>query len=248
MDFKADFLLLKSKILKIFNDEYQQIKDAEEFKSRKEDNSWVTEIDKKISDIVINFYKEKGVFVLSEEADKKELKFPCVIVDPIDGTRELVNEIPEFCLSLAYMNSNRFDDEKNVSWIFNPVTGLEIFSWDIHKRHTHFISKDHLRGFISRNGYRPEISEKLLKHDILVSPFGSIALKIGMLAIGACNFVFSYKQKSAWDIAAGTHMTTKAGIICLSNGKKLETIDAIDIDGPLLWVREEHLDKLNKIL
>lgn len=248
LELKDDFLLLRSKIKHIFENDYYRLKQGDTFKSRKEDNSWVTEIDEMISNEVIDHFSKQGVHVLSEEASEQVLKFPCVIVDPVDGTRELVHEVPEFCLSLAYMNSPRFDDPLNVSWIYNPVTGFEIFSWQMEKRHPSFIATEHLRGFVSRNGFTANISKSLLEHDIYVSPFGSIALKIGMLAIGACNFIYSVREKSAWDIAAGTHLTSLAGLVCYSQGKILEELNSIQIGGPLLWTRKEHVEKLEEIL
>lgn len=248
LELKDDFLLLKSKIQQIFKDDYYRLKAGQDFKSRKDDNSWVTDIDHLISNEVIDHFAKKGIYVLSEECKDQKFHFPCVIVDPVDGTRELVHEVPEFCLSLAYMNSPRFDDPLNVSWIYNPVTGFEIFSWQMEKRHPSFISDGHLRGFVSRNGFTANISKSLLEHDIFVSPFGSIALKIGMLAIGACDFIISKREKSAWDIAAGTHLTTLAGLVCYSEGKLLEEMETIQIGGPLLWTREEHVPKLEEIL
>lgn len=248
MELREDFLLLKSKIKQIFDNDYYSLKESESYKERKEDRSWVTDIDHMISKLVVDHFEQKGIHVLSEEAAEKTLKFPCVIVDPVDGTRELVYEVPEFCLSLAYMNSPDLNDPKNVSWLYNPVTGFEIFSWDMQKRHESFISDKHLRGFVSRNGFTPKISETLLKHDIFVSPFGSIALKIGMLAIGACDFVYSVREKSAWDVAAGTHLTNIAGLVCLADGEVLTSIDEITINGPILWAREEHIEKLKEVL
>lgn len=248
LELKDDFLLLKGKIRDIFNNDYIRLKQSEGYKSRKQDKSWVTEIDEQISQMVVEYFEEKGIHVLSEEAPEKILKFPCIIVDPIDGTRELVNEVPEFCLSLSYMNSPDFNDPHNVSWIYNPVTSFEIFSWQLEKRHPSFVSTEHLRGFVSRNGFTGKVSQKLLEHDIYVSPFGSIALKIGMLAIGACDFIYSVREKNAWDIAAGTHLTQIAGLVCLSNGKRLEKLEDITVEGPLLWAREENLEHLERII
>lgn len=248
MELRDDFFLLKSKIKQIFYNDYILLKEGDSYKERKQDNSWVTHIDHMISRLVVDHFEEMGIHVVSEEASEKSLKYPCVIVDPVDGTRELVHEVPEFCLSLAFMNSADLNDSNNVSWIYNPVTGFEIFSWDIQKRHESFISQKHLRGFVSRNGFTRNISESLLRHDIFVSPFGSIALKIGMLAIGACDFVYSVREKNAWDIAAGTHLTNLAGLVCLADGKILESIDDLTVNGPILWARKEHIEKLKEVL
>ena len=248
MEIKQEIYHLKSKIKKILDVDYPRLKSSDDYKSKKEDRSWVTTIDHMISELVVQHFESKGLAVLSEESEKKELNFPTIIVDPIDGTRELVHEIPEFCVSFSFFNSPSFDDPKNFSWIYNPVTGFEIFSDQIVPRHPMFISDAHLRGFISRNNYSNEISKRLLEHDLFVSPFGSIALKIGMLAAGACNFIYSFREKSIWDIAAGTHMTHLAGFKCLSNGKEITQLESIDIEGPLLWARAEHIEKIEEVL
>ena len=58
-------------------------------------------------------------------------------------------------------------------------------------------------------------SEELEK-SICIAPKGSIALKLGYLASGSCEFVVSKQPKNIWDIAAGTILCKERGIELLS--------------------------------
>lgn len=236
--------LLKKKVRSLFKDQYVRVKDEKNFKWKKEDQSWITVMDHQVNQMVIDSFKESGLLIVSEESPPTALEFPCLTIDPIDGTSELVDQIPEFCLSLGMMNSKNIMDEKNVSWIYNPVTGLDRKSWEVEATIEGLQSKKMLRGVISRNHFDSSLAVRGAREGIFISPMGSIALKLAFLSLGAWDFVYSHLKKNVWDIVAGTHLCQRAGYQCYQRGRPLEQIDQLEVEGPLLWAKECYKDKI----
>lgn len=176
----------------------------------KADTSVVTILDLFISDLIekeinstfpeVNFYSEEN---------QKSFEFPVCILDPIDGTKELVEGVDEYAVSFGIYYSKNFEDPRNFSWIYNPRTGFEIHNLllvDIAPR-----SCGQVLTLISRTeakmGLFPKETEELAYKAV-----GSIAYKLGLLAAGQCDQVISKRDKNVWDIAAGTHLCLLQGI------------------------------------
>jgi len=137
------------------------------------------------------------------------------IVDPIDGTKEFVEGIPNFVVSIGLVENGI------------PILGV------IHNP----INKDTytatLDGGILFNGNPSTISSKteFSKMSMLNSrsethqglwksytpyfkeliPIGSIALKLAMVAANQTDMVASLKPKNEWDICAGHCLINEAG-------------------------------------
>lgn len=68
----------------------------------------MTEIDHFVSEIIkeeLSAHQNYSNYQYFSEEDFHELRFPCAVVDPIDGTRELSVGRPECAVSLALMHS-----------------------------------------------------------------------------------------------------------------------------------------------
>ena len=82
----------------------------------------VTEVDRKVSDVLQKVLLQPGEGWLSEEDadDRTRLSREVVwIVDPLDGTREFVDGIPEWCISVGLAVAGI----AVAGGIFNPATG-----------------------------------------------------------------------------------------------------------------------------
>ena len=118
---------VKQEIRQLIDKIYSEKRDFSSF--LKEDKTIVTELDLYISKMFkkeftsiypfLNFYCEE---------DNDDLKFPAIILDPIDGTKELAKNINECAVSFGIYFSPKLDDQRNFSWIYNPFTGFEIHS------------------------------------------------------------------------------------------------------------------------
>jgi myo-inositol-1(or 4)-monophosphatase len=208
----------------------------------KSDNTIVTEIDLFVSTLLKeklqkhSDYKNYNFFS-EEEFDK--LLFPSAILDPIDGTRELAKGRAECAVSLALMKSPELSDPANYGWLYNPFSGFSLDS------DTPFVASNNkstqkILGMVSRSEFEKGYFKDLLNIDpkIEITPRGSIAFKLGLLASGGCDFVLSLSPKNIWDIAAGSVLCAQRGIKMYQNGVEITRLDQIHIKGILLWAPE----------
>lgn len=213
--------------------------------SKKEDNTIVTDLDLYISKIFKQeFNKNFPEFNFFCEEDQSEWSFPLLILDPIDGTRELAKGIGECAVSFGVYFSSDFNDSRNFSWIFNPFTGFEINSYDNISSPKLYDDKQ-LFSFVSRTEFNQNLYQSNDKYFFL--PKGSIAFKLGLLAVGASHFAITKKPKNIWDIAAGTHICLKRGIFLFQNGIKVSHIQKDLYDANLTWVSDHYKNRVLKI-
>lgn len=210
---------------------------------KKSDKSIVTRIDKDISIFIEKelerLVKIEGFHFFSEE-NKVSFGFPSIILDPIDGTRELAKGLGECVVSLAVMNTN----VQGFAWIYNPFTGFELSSFDDFCEPVSF-NEQRLFGLVSRTDFSKGVFAHLrLGESIVVEPRGSIAFKLALLAAGACDFVYSKTPKNIWDIAAGTLLCWDRKIKLYQKGIEVKSLDSIRLDCELIWCREKDLARL----
>ncbi len=206
----------------------------------KKDNSLVTKLDVDLSMLVKNFFlgiEEFKDWNFYSEEDHGEYEFPAIILDPIDGTRELVKGVGECAVSLAIMPTPKLSE--GYGWIFNPFTGFEISS-----KQKHFPAANNLEqplnGLVSRSEWSKGYYEIFSTKDIKLVPRGSIAFKLGLLAAGSCDFVYSMRPKNVWDIAAGSIILHQRGYkFYLLEGDEVTSLDFKKYSGPMMWAKKE---------
>lgn len=200
----------------------------------KSDNTFITEIDIKISNFFKHHSTAKGYHFYSEE-EHSSLEFPALILDPIDGTRELVAGRAECATSVAFMHSSRLSD--GYALILNPFTGFSLTTADKASWSPQKINRRPL-GLVSRSEWEANIYQGIRGEFDLI-PRGSIAFKLALLASGAADFVVSLKPKNIWDIAAGTMLCQQRGIELWSGSKKISDLGQANYSAPLIWCRPE---------
>ncbi|MBH47617.1 MAG: hypothetical protein CME71_05555 [Halobacteriovorax sp.] len=200
--------------------------------SQKADGSWVTDVDQRLTDKVELILRTNfpGVNIVSEEGDH-ELKFPCFILDPVDGTAGLVYGTNECSLSLAFMPSPHLSDPLASGFITHLFNDFEVHS------QMELPSQSVLNhGLISRSEWRKGLFQPLLqKEHRELRPMGSIALKLGLMAFGQANFVATLRPKSIWDIAAGSILLHKTNRQFCSRGVAVAELDRINWKDPMIW-------------
>mgnify|MGYP001627232222 CR=1 FL=1 len=205
----------------------------------KSDASLVTEIDHKISQYLKTHISCQGLTFYSEE-DHSQLVFPAAILDPIDGTRELVKLRGECAVSLARMRSPKLSEGEAL--VYNPFTGFAAHSDQRPPWRARFHA-DELLGLVSRSEWEQGLFAGSTERLRLV-PRGSIAFKLGLLAAGACDYVVSLRPKNIWDIAAGTILCEHAGISFLAQGTVVRELSQPTYPAPLIWARPELMPSL----
>lgn len=211
----------------------------------KEDHSIVTEIDLEVSRRLRELFTAKAKeYCFFSEEDHGNLSFPAIVLDPIDGTKELVRGIPECTLSLAILESAEMEGE---GWIYNPFTGFEV-SNDV--EYTLPVARRERipLGLVSQSEWDDGLfAEDRKNAQFILAPRGSMANKLFLLATGACEFVVTKRPKSLWDIAAGCLILDRQGIQFYCAGKRVTSLSQVVYeDGPLIWTLPEHAEAVLK--
>jgi len=178
----------------------------------------VTEADRALDALLATKLVRGDEGWLSEESadDLSRLELKRVwIVDPLDGTREFVEGIPEFVVSIAMI-----DDGRPVAGgIFNPATD-EVFLGAVdcglayNGQPAEASRRRELRGALalaSRSETRRGEWREFENAPFRVQPMGSVAYKLARVAAGLADLTFTLTPKHEWDVAAGAALILSGG-------------------------------------
>jgi myo-inositol-1(or 4)-monophosphatase len=178
----------------------------------------VTEADRVANRVLRDVLVQDGEGWLSEESaeDLSRLQKTRVwVVDPIDGTREFVAGIPEWCVSIGFIE----DGYAIAGGICNPATG-ETFLGSLESGVTYNGSRaccgqrESLSGatvLASRSEVRRGEWERFRNGPLVLRPMGSVAYKLALVAAGLADATWTLCPKHEWDIAAGVALVKAAG-------------------------------------
>jgi len=178
----------------------------------------LTEADTKIDAALRELLPREGEGWLSEETrDSKERldRERVWVVDPIDGTREFVAGIPEWCVSIGLVEHGR----AVAGGILIPPRDLAILG-SIDSGVTCNGKPCAVRDLASLEGVgvlasRSEVKrgewERFSDAPFTVVPMGSVASKMALVAAGLADATWTLVPKHEWDVAAGTALITAAG-------------------------------------
>jgi myo-inositol-1(or 4)-monophosphatase len=194
-----------------------------------------TNLDNEIDDVLMRLLpeawgEEPAPVWLSEEkpepAERHEATY-VFIIDPIDGTRNVLAGRHEACVSAALWQRGR-----GVVWgaVFNPFTGEmftaclghgarlngnRIFVSEVHDvKHAMFLVSIHesVKGMLDK-----------VKDMFKVRPVGLIAYKMCLVAAGRGDATFTINPRHDWDVAAAMLIVREAGgMVTDSRGEWVE--------------------------
>jgi myo-inositol-1(or 4)-monophosphatase len=184
----------------------------------KERGDPVTEADTAVNDLLQRTLPRDGEGWLSEETADDPSRLACArvwVVDPLDGTREFVDGIPEWCVSVALVE----DGHAVAGGICNPATGQTIVGAAGHGvtldgRPCATRTPRELAGteiLASRSEVRRGEWERFAGAPFRVRPTGSVAYKMALVAAGLADATWTLVPKHEWDVAAGTALVLAAG-------------------------------------
>jgi len=178
----------------------------------------VTEADRTANVVLHKILQRNGEGWLSEESvdDPSRLDRERVwVVDPLDGTREFVEGIPEWCISIGLVERG----QAVAGGIFNPITNEKIIGSigggvTYNGEPVHASHKGSLDGALVL-GSRSEAKRGEWKRfeglPFRVRNIGSVAYKLGLVAAGKADATWTLVPKNEWDVAAGTALVLAAG-------------------------------------
>jgi len=178
----------------------------------------VTEADRALDAVLRQELLRDGEGWLSEESvdDYTRLDRRRVwVVDPLDGTREFVAGIPEFCVSIAMVENGR----PVAGGICNPATN-EVFLGSLElgvtyngkpARASQRTTLDGATVLASRSETKRGEWQQFEGASFKVRPMGSVAYKLALVSAGLADITFTLVPKNEWDVAAGVALVTSAG-------------------------------------
>lgn len=220
----------------------------------------VTEADRAVDAVLHEKLLRPGEGWLSEESadDLSRLdKSRVWVVDPLDGTREFVMGLPEFCVSIGYVENGR----PVAGGIYNPATQETILgSVDsgvtYNGKPASPSQRTTLPGALilaSRSEVKRGEWQQFQGGEFQVRPMGSVAYKLALVAAGRADITFTLTPKNEWDVAAGAALVASAGgfvatldnapLRCNNRNPLLSGLMASgpQLREPLLSVLEKHL-------
>jgi myo-inositol-1(or 4)-monophosphatase len=178
----------------------------------------VTEADLQVNEALLECLPRDGEGWLSEETADDPGRLACErvwIVDPLDGTREFVQGIPEWCVSIGLVEGGR----PVAGGICNPSTDRTILG-SLETGVT--LNGERCRArplgtledcgiLASRSEVKRGEWERFASAPFRVVPMGSVANKMSLVAAGLADATWTLVPKHEWDVAAGTALVEAAG-------------------------------------
>jgi len=178
----------------------------------------VTEADRAVDAVLRENLLRDGEGWLSEESadDLSRLERKHVwVVDPLDGTREFVLGLPEFSVSIGFVENGN----PVAGGIYNPAT-KETFLGAVdagvlyNGAPARPSQRTHLEGALILAS-RSEVKRGEWK-EFETAPFktqamGSVAYKLALVSAGRADATFTRTPKHEWDVVAGVALVKSAG-------------------------------------
>ena len=137
------------------------------------------------------------------------------VVDPLDGTKEFIEGVPNFVVSIALVENGT----PIIGVLYNPVTE-ETFAAGkdegafLNGVPIHCATKENLNEMIilnSRSETRRGLWTPFADTFKELRAIGSVAYKLGITSAGQADIFASLRPKNEWDICAGNCIVNEAG-------------------------------------
>ena len=176
----------------------------------------ITEVDLAIDGALQRSLLSEGDGWLSEETVDDLIRLDADltwVVDPLDGTREFVDGLPEFCTSIAAVVAGR----AVAGGVLNPaadirVVGAEGMGLSVRSpQESPRGDRSSKRVLASRSEVERGQWEVVRASGWTVTPMGSVAYKLARVAAGLDPVTWTPVPKHEWDIAGGAALIRAAG-------------------------------------
>jgi myo-inositol-1(or 4)-monophosphatase len=187
---------------------------------QKSDGDPVTDVEREVNQLLFGTLVRDGEGWLSEETEDSSdrlIRSRIWIVDPLDGTKEYVSRIPEWCISIALLEEGRLV----AGGICNPLTG-ELFYGSSETgvvyecdspdqmENSDFPSQDPLV-LASRSEVKRGEWERFRNAPFTLKPMGSVAYKLARVATGKADATWTLVPKHEWDVAGWVALMQASG-------------------------------------
>ena len=137
------------------------------------------------------------------------------VVDPIDGTREFIDGIPEWCVSVGLVE----DGVPVAGGVMSPPNGHLIIGSDetgveCNGESASTTESTDIRGALvlaSRSEVKRGEWERFFSTPIAVRNMGSVAYKLSLVGAGLADATWTLVPKNEWDVAGGAALVRAGG-------------------------------------
>lgn len=211
-------------------------------------------IDKIAEDIIIESFDKAGleINVIAEERGSRVVSDSdfTLIVDPIDGSKNAVSGIPFFSTSIAIAEGRTLND-LTIGYIINLINGDEFYAkkgegafFNGERIKSDKTDKSVIIAFEASNPYEA-LSEilPLFKIATRVRCYGSTALDLAYLSIGAINLFITPTPSRIFDFSAGILIAKESEAFVLNiRGEKINNYPlSFDTKTTLLVCKNEKI-------
>ena len=185
---------------------------------RKSGGDPVTEADQAVDSALLSLLPRDGEGWLSEETVDDPARLDCErvwIVDPLDGTKEFVQGIPEWGVSVGLVERGRAVaggvciPARGLTIVGAVGSGVRVNGEPRRSRQLETLAGTEILASRSEVG-RGEW-ERFRDAPFRVKPMGSVACKMALVAGSLADATWTLVPKHEWDVAAGTALVTAAG-------------------------------------
>jgi myo-inositol-1(or 4)-monophosphatase len=184
---------------------------------RKAGGDYITDADHAINDTLRRLLPRDGEGWLSEETADDLVRLDCRrvwVVDPLDGTQEFVQELPEWCISVGLVE----DGQAVAAGLCNPATDQLFLGW-VGGGVTLNGAPVRVRDLKGLEGVEVLASRSEIRRGewddpaapYKVKPCGSVAYKMALVAAGMTDATWTLTPKNEWDVAGGAALVLAAG-------------------------------------
>ena len=205
-----------------------------------------TEADEAIKKIILTSFPNDG-WLSEETRDSPDRlgKSRVWIVDPLDGTKEFTQHIPEFCVCVALV----VNGVVQVGVSYNPAEE-KLFAarrgggTTLNDKTVRCTGKSALSDatVLASRSEDKRGEWNTYKSLMKVKLTGSVAYKFALIAAGDADATFSLTPKNEWDICAGTLLVQESGGVVtdrygrpLTFNNKNTLLPGLIAAGPALW-------------
>jgi myo-inositol-1(or 4)-monophosphatase len=178
----------------------------------------VTEADRALDAVLRKELLREGEGWLSEESVDDPIRLQrsrIWVVDPLDGTREFVQGIPEFCVSIGFVENGK----PVAGGIYNPATretflgsiGTGVLYNGQSARPSQRTSLDGALVLASRSEVKRGEWKPFGKAGFKIRAVGSVAYKLALVSVGLADVTFTLTSKNEWDVVAGAALVLSGG-------------------------------------
>jgi len=191
---------------------------AVEFEEKGSRRDPVTAADLAANEVLRRLLPVSGEGWLSEETVDSPERLRCKrvwVVDPLDGTREFVEGIPEWSISIGLVE----EGNPVAGGIYSPSTDQLVLGSvetgvTLNGDPTGMTGLRSLEGAVvlaSRSEWKRGEWDRFQAAPFDVKPCGSVAFKLAQVAAGLADATWTLVPKNEWDVAGGAALVVAAG-------------------------------------